>query len=192
MRQPTLQTSRLTLRPFKMADAPAVHRLLATREIAEMTANIPHPYEDGMAEEWILSHTSAREDDEGASFAITLRGEESLTPTLCGAMGISINAAHQHAELGYWIGVPYWNKGFATEAGIAVLHYAFAELNLNRVFASHYTKNPASGRVMQKIGMRYEGLQRQHRLKWENFEDLALYGILRDDWLAMQSISDEI
>ncbi len=133
MRQPTLHTSRLMLRPFKMADAPAVQRLLAAREIAEMTANIPHPYEDGMAEEWILSHTS-----------------------------------------------------------VAVLHYAFAELNLNRVFASHYTKNPASGRVMQKIGMRYEGLQRQHRLKWENFEDLALYGILRDDWLAMQSISDEI
>src|SRR5258708_34140040 len=104
MRQPTLQTSRLTLRPFKMADAPAVQRLLAAREIAEMTANIPHPYEDGMAEEWILSHTLAREDDEGASFAITLRGEESLTPTFCGAMGISINAAMPNSGLGYWIG----------------------------------------------------------------------------------------
>src|SRR5258708_22781165 len=116
MQQPTLHTSRLTLRTFSLADAPAVQRLLAAREIAEMTANIPHPYEDGMAEEWILSNIAPREDDEGASFAITLREDSNTSATLCGAMGISINTAHQHAELGYWMGVPYWNKGYATEA----------------------------------------------------------------------------
>ena len=95
-------------------------------------------------------------------------------------MGLTLG--HQ-GELGYWIGVPYWGKGYCTEAGEALLEYGFTELDLNRIHASYFSRNPASGRVMEKLGMTYEGTRKQHILKWNKFEDLALKGILRKDWI---------
>jgi [ribosomal protein S5]-alanine N-acetyltransferase len=86
------------------------------------------------------------------------------------------------AELGYWIGKPYWGHGYCTEAAQAVLRYAFSDLAPVRVHASHFTRNPASGRVMQKIGMRHEGCRRQHVKKWDKTEDLEVYGILKLEW----------
>ncbi|NEP60397.1 MAG: GNAT family N-acetyltransferase, partial [Symploca sp. SIO2G7] len=87
-----------------------------------------------------------------------------------------------NAELGYWIGVLYWSKGYCTEAAKAVVQYGFEVIGLHRIQAAHFPHNPASGRVMQKIGMSYEGYRRQHILKWGKFEDLELYGILKSDW----------
>jgi [ribosomal protein S5]-alanine N-acetyltransferase len=84
--------------------------------------------------------------------------------------------------LGYWIGKPYWGRGFCTEAARAVLRYAFTELGLNRVHAYHFHHNPASGRVLQKIGMTHEGLLRQHVKKWGQFIDNELYSILRSEF----------
>ena len=78
--------------------------------------------------------------------------------------------------MGYWIGKPYWNQGFGTEAALAILRYAFEQLGLNRVYAAHFRRNPASGRIMQKIGMTYEGRLRQHVKKWGDFEDMEYYG----------------
>jgi RimJ/RimL family protein N-acetyltransferase len=72
-----------------------------------------------------------------------------------------------------------WNKGYCTKAARAVLSYAFEDLGLNRVHASFLKRNPASGRVMEKIGMRYEGCMRQHTSRWEAFEDLVMYGIVK-------------
>jgi RimJ/RimL family protein N-acetyltransferase len=175
---PTLTTERLLLRPFSMDDAPAVKDLAGEYEIAATTANIPHPYEDGMAEAWIGTHQEAFEKGEAVSFAIALRSGGQLL----GAIGLGINQANSLAEMGYWIGKPYWNRGYCTEAAGAVLEYAFSELGLNRVQARHMTKNPASGRVMQKIGMQYEGRLRQQIKRWEAFEDAEMYAILREDY----------
>jgi RimJ/RimL family protein N-acetyltransferase len=91
---------------------------------------------------------------------------------------------HQ-AELGYWIGKPYWNAGLCTEAGRVILRYAFSELCLMRVHAVHLTRNPASGRVLQKLGMRHEGCRRGHVMKWGRLEDIELYGLLREEWDAI-------
>jgi len=77
-----------------------------------------------------------------------------------------IEADHRRAELGYWIGVPYWGKGYATEAARSVVNYGFSTLELHRIFASHVPANPASGRVLTKIGMRHEGRLLGHILKW--------------------------
>jgi RimJ/RimL family protein N-acetyltransferase len=99
-----------------------------------------------------------------------------------GAIGLRITPQHTHAELGSWLGTPYWNAGYGTEAAHAVVVYGFERLGLHRLHASHMTRNPASGRVLQKIGMRAEGCLRQHVKKWEVFEDLALYGILRSEY----------
>lgn len=179
---PVLETSRLRLRPFTLTDAPEVQRLAGAREIAEMTLNIPHPYPDGAAEEWISAHQPQFEAGKQAIFALTFRADHAL----CGAMGLSINHNNANAELGYWIGTPFWGRGYATEAGQAVVRYGFTTLGLHRIHATHLGRNPASGRVMQKLGMQYEGLLRQHVRNWNNFEDLAVYGLLRDEWAAAQ------
>jgi ribosomal-protein-alanine N-acetyltransferase len=176
--QPEIRTERLLLRPFALADAPIVQRLAGDREIAATTLNIPHPYEDGMAEEWIDSHPERFAKGEGVTFAVVRWPAD----TLIGAIGLGISGQHQHAELGYWIGKPYWNDGYCTEAAGAVLRYGFAELGLNRIYAQHMGRNPASGRVMEKVGMQYEGCLRQHFKKWGVFEDVRRYGILRSEY----------
>lgn len=171
---PVLTTKRLVLRSLTPADANDVQLLAGDREIAANTALIPHPYEDGVAESWIEATALAYAEGRRVNFGITLRSGGALI----GSIGLGINRDHQRAELGYWIGKPYWGQGFATEAACAVLEFGFRELGLHRIFAHHLTRNPASGRVMQKAGMLYEGTLRGHVLKWGVYEDIAIYGIV--------------
>ncbi|NLD72262.1 MAG: GNAT family N-acetyltransferase [Chloroflexi bacterium] len=182
---PDLHTERLTLRPFTLVDAARVQRLAGDEAIARYTLNIPHPYEDGMAEAWIESHPDRFQAGESATFAITLR-EERL---LIGAIGLTFAERHHRAEMGYWIAADRWGQGYGTEAARAVLRYAFAERGLHKVMATHLAPNVASGRVMLKIGMSQEGVQREHVLKNDRYEDLVLYGILREEWERQQGES---
>ena len=176
--RPILQTERLILRPFTVADAGDVQRLAGDPAIASTALNIPHPYEDGVAEKWISGHQEKFHSGELVNFAITLREGDDLI----GAIGLTVDQRHVRAELGYWIGSPFWNKGYCTEAVRAVLRYGFEELALNRIFAHHFKRNPASGRVMQKVGMTYEGCLREHVKKGSRFEDIECYGILKSDY----------
>ncbi len=184
--QPTLQTERLILRPFTLADAPDVQCLAGDRAIASTTGNIAHPYEDGMAEQWISGQAERFRNGEAVELAVTMRAEGCLI----GAIGLHIHAEASRAELGYWIGKPYWGQGYATEAAQAVVQYGFEELGLNRICACHFGSNPASGRVMQKIGMAYEGCRRQHFCKWEVFEDCVDYAILRSEYESYREQPD--
>lgn len=179
MTQPTLTTARLVLRPFAAADAADVQRLAGAREVAAGTLLIPHPYPDGIASDWIEGHEAAFDSGRLAVFAITVRESQELA----GAIGLHFKE-HASAELGYWIGVPFWSRGYATEAVAALLDYGFRERGLNRIFAIHFSRNPASGRVMQKNGMRHEGTQRQAVSKWGEFLDVEAYAILREEWSA--------
>jgi RimJ/RimL family protein N-acetyltransferase len=154
-----------------------VHKLAAERVIASTTLNIPYPYEEGMAEAWIAAQESAWELGEAATFAIT-----EATEGFVGVIGLSIEPNHWRAEAGYWVGLPYWGRGYATEALAAIIAFGFRQLDLNRIHATHFTRNPASGRVMIKAGMRFEGCLRQHFLKWGQFEDVASYSILRSEY----------
>ncbi len=176
---PTLRTSRLLLRPFAPLDAARVRLLAGAPEVASTTLKIPHPYEEGMAEAWIAGHGAAWTAREHLTLAITA-GSEGLV----GGVGLHLALEHRRGELGYWIGVPYWNRGYATEACVAVLAYGFDELGLHRVLARHVERNPASGRVMRKLGMTHEGRMREHVLKWDRFETLEVYGILEGEWRA--------
>ena len=176
LKQPLLETPRVALRRFQKGDAADVQRLAGAFEVADTTLQIPHPYPDGAAEAWIATHEASFEGGTGASFAITLKASGELA----GAISLmSIEAGHQ-AELGYWIGVPYWGQGLCTEAGQAMVDYACTELGLDRVHASHFSRNPASGRVLEKLGFRHEGTRRGHVRKWGKLEDLEIYGLLRD------------
>jgi RimJ/RimL family protein N-acetyltransferase len=175
---PILETARLVLRPFALGDAAEVQRLAGEFAIADTTLNIPHPYEDGMAEAWIGTHDEAFARGERLTLAVTGRDGGALL----GAVTLMFRPAHASAELGYWVGVPYWNRGYATEAAAAMLRHAFATLGLNRVHATHLTRNPASGRVMRKLGMTHEGRRREHYRRWGMFEDVEEYGVLRREW----------
>lgn len=176
--QPTLEVERLILRPFKLSDTKRVQLLAGDKAIASTTLSIPHPYEDGMAEEWIRTHEEEFEKGEFIHFAIVLKSSQDLI----GAMGLNLHKEHAHAELGYWIGKPYWNQAYCTEAAREVIRHGFETLNLNRIHAMHLSRNPASGKVMRKIGMIHEGRRREHILKWGVFEDVEMYGMLRSEY----------
>jgi RimJ/RimL family protein N-acetyltransferase len=175
--QPSLETKRLVLRPFELNDARDVFRICSQKEIAANTRTIPHPYPQEEAAKWISKHQKLWESGKAAVFAIC----QKLDQRLIGAIGLSINQEDQNAELGYWIDTPFWNNGFCTEAGQAVVRFGLIELSLHKIHAHFMTRNPASGRVMVKIGMKREGLLREHVRKWGVFENIVLYGMLKSD-----------
>lgn len=178
MTQPSLETARLVLRPLEISDAADVVRLAGAREIADTTVTIPHPYTGDIAVSWIASLKEHWAAGTLAAFAVTLRSDG----TMAGAAGLShIDREHEQAELGYWIGVPWWGKGFASEAASRLLAFGFDTLGLNRIYAHHMLRNPASARILEKIGMRREGVLRQRVRKWGAFEDVALLAMLRAD-----------
>jgi len=176
---PRLDTKRLVLRPFQTSDAADVERLAGAREVADTTLTIPHPYPPGGGEQWIATHLAAWERRDNLALAICAR---TSLDELLGAISLHLSLAHSHAEIGYWIAVSSWGKGFATEAARALTDYAFAELRLHRVQGRHFTRNAASGRVLQKLGMRLEGVHRDAYRRWDHFEDVAVYAVLASEW----------
>lgn len=171
---PTLETDRLRIRPYVESDIPQLLPLIGTREVAATTLRIAHPYTERDAKAFL----ELTKDPDKLWLAITLRGDGRQI----GGIGLRLDSQHQHGELGYWLGVPHWGKGYATEAAQAMLRYGFEELRLHRIFASHFKHNPTSGKILKKLGMRYEGCQREHLLKWDRFVDSELYGLLRREW----------
>lgn len=177
--QPVLRTPRLRLRPLAEADAETVQRFCSDREIASTTLHIPHPYPAGGAMEWIRTHAEAYTSAQNAVW-----GMDAGAPGLVGVIGLSLQPTHRRAELGYWVGRPFWGQGFAGEAAEAVVACAFERFDVYRVHAHHFARNPASGAVLRRAGLRHEGVLRGHILKWGVFEDVEMYGILRDDFAS--------
>jgi RimJ/RimL family protein N-acetyltransferase len=178
--RPTIQTERLILRPFEAADAPRVAALCGDREIAANTLLIPHPYSLGDAESWLAAHPQQFDAGTHVTFAITLRAGGELI----GAVGLTIDRTHDRAELGYWVGREFWNQGYASEASRGAIRHGFAACGVERIFASHFLRNPASGRVLEKCGMRLEGVARRYIKKWGVYEDGGIYAIIRADFEA--------
>ena len=144
---PVLETKRLALRAPRLEDAKTVAMLANDRRIAENTARIPHPYKKADAESFIAGVNRA---DSEAVFLITLRDK-----TVIGACGVVLQ--DETPELGYWLGVPYWGKGYATEALHAVIDYAFTDLGHEALQAGARVTNPASRRVLEKCGFQWTG-----------------------------------
>lgn len=172
-----LRTERLLLRPLRPDDIPALLPLIGAREVAATTLRIPHPYTLEDAEKFLKYSEGVWEKGEGARFGVFLGEGERL----CGGMGLVANPEHNHAEIGYWIGVPFWGNGYCTEAAREVIQYGFDKLKLNRIHSNHFSTNPASGRILRKCGMRHEGTLRRHILKWGEYLDVELYGLLASE-----------
>ena len=174
-RMPTLRTPRLVLRGLRADDAPSVTALIGDRRVSKWLLSFPYPYPPGAAANWIVRTQEAWTDGSGATFAITSGG------ALLGAVGLRLVPRHDHAELGYWLGVPYWGKGFAAEAGRAVVKWGFRHFRLRRIYGQYLGTNHASGRVMEEIGMIREGVRRKHIRKGGRWYDAHQFGILREE-----------
>jgi RimJ/RimL family protein N-acetyltransferase len=172
---PILEGERIRLRPFALSDARDVQRLAGDRAIADTTLTVPHPYRDGMAEAWIGTHDEQWRTGKGLTLAIVERD----SGRLIGSIGLAGMVAGHQGELGWWIGSADWNRGYCTEAARLLVKHAFFTLGLARIHACHLSRNPASGRVMHKLGMHHEGTRRGHVRKWGIHEDLELWGLLR-------------
>ena len=149
------------MRPAAIADAARVSLLAGDFDVACMTGTIPHPYSEQMAAEWIAG---ALEGEEGVVFMID-QGER-----LIGCTGYRAMAA-DYAELGYWIGKPYWGQGYATEAVGALIAHAFDADGFDHLMASHFTDNPASAVILRKLGFVAHG---------EELRDCAARGATTD------------
>lgn len=168
---PVIETERLVLRPFTDQDAPQVHRLLGSPDIARTTLNLPYPYPDGAAGAWIATHAEQVEQGEGVNWAITHKEDDAIMGTI--SLGFAMK--HARGSLGYWLGVPFWNHGYMSEAALAVTNYAIDNLSLHRVEAMCFPRNDASRRVMEKAGLSFEGVLTGYFRKAGIFEDVALY-----------------
>jgi RimJ/RimL family protein N-acetyltransferase len=146
---PVLETQRLILRAPQLGDAKAIAALANDRRVAENTARIPHPYRLADAESFILGADKAQE----RAFLITLADD-----TVIGSCGITSDAANDAPAIGYWIGVPHWGHGYATEAVRALIDHAFTDLELQVLTANARVTNPASRRIIEKCGFQWTGV----------------------------------
>ncbi|HVV82049.1 MAG TPA: GNAT family N-acetyltransferase [Kofleriaceae bacterium] len=174
---PTVTTARLVLRPFAAVDAPAVVELAGDWEVSRFLLHVPHPYPPELATSWIATHAEAWLAGAGPTWAIMRAADRELL----GTVSLRWTARHARAELGYWLGRAHWGQGYALEAARAATRWAFEQLGLTRVYAQHLAGNDRSARVLLAVGMRFEGIRRQHLRRGGILHDVHLYGRLRDD-----------
>ena len=147
-RIPALETARLMLRAPSDRDVPAMVALAGDRRVAENTARIPHPY---TAADAVGLLASVNQNGGETVFAIELDG------ALIGMCGLDLR--QDGAELGYWLGVPFWGHGYATEAARALIDCAFAKFGHEVLLSGARVSNPASRRVLEKCGFQWTGVQ---------------------------------
>ena len=175
---PMFQTARLVLRAFQLSDAKEVQRMAGHPSVAATTSTIPHPYLDGVAEDWISKHVDWYKNGSSVDFAIELQSSQKLI----GNISLIFDKKNHKAEIGYWVGVEFWNQGYCSEAMKAVIDYAFEVRGLNKITCRHMATNPASGKVMIKNGMAQEGVLKHDLYKDGRFVDIVVYGLLRIEW----------
>ncbi len=179
--EPTITTARLTLRAPEMRDADAWEAICRPIEVARGTLRMPHPYPKGGAADWFNLNREARVRGERCSFLMLDRDD-----TIVGMASLDIAPEHRHAELGYTVAMDHWGKGYATEAARAVVDFGFQSLDLVRIHAGYYLSNPASGRVLEKLGFVHEGTRPKFYLRLGEWMDLALMRLLREEWDALR------
>lgn len=173
-----LSTERFILRSLTLDDAEKIEEYASDYDVAKTTLNIPYPYPKGSAREFISGILEAEMQGKVVIFAIVRKEDNGLV----GLINLNLAIGHKRGELGYWIGKPFWGKGYGTEAAKLLIKYGFEVLNLNRIYAAAFTENPGSWRIMEKCGMKHEGVFRQHVLKDGKYVDLTFYSILKEEF----------
>lgn len=174
----TIETTRLTLRRLAATDAEMMFRnwtsdVNVTRFL-RWNAHTSVDDTKKMIQQWIDHYSN----DATYYWGIYLKDGEMI-----GSIGVTITSEHDcSGSLGYKIGSRWWNQGYASEAAKAVIEYMFSNTDIERIDAFSSVKNAASGKVMEKIGMQYEGLLRHYYKTRDGFHDCRLYGIIRSMW----------
>ena len=172
-----LESTRLILRPFDQADVIAVEEAMKDGRIVRMMLDIPQAYPDRPVHEWIENHAAQAATGEQVSAAIIHKA----TGALIGGIGITVSKKDANGELGLWIAPMWQNRGLGSEAAAVMRDYAFDSLRLHRLHANLVDVNRPAARVAEKIGMLYEGFQRQSRMQSGRFWTTTTYGMLRCD-----------
>jgi [ribosomal protein S5]-alanine N-acetyltransferase len=177
-----LKTERLMLRRLELDDAPAMFRNWASDERTTRYLTWEHYTDIDKLNVFLAKCIQEYDNPECYHWTIELDG------TIIGTINLhNIANVQERCELGYCIGSKWWNRGYVTEAARAVIRFAFTELNANKVCALHDVENMASGKVMQKCNMTLEGVLKEHSLRKDGTRgDLAVYGILRSEWMLEQ------
>jgi RimJ/RimL family protein N-acetyltransferase len=170
-----LRTRRLVLRGLRADDAPAVTALIGDKRVSKWLLSFPYPYPPGAASTWIARTQEGWTEGTGVTFAISRGG------AVLGAIGLRLVPRHDHAELGYWLGVAHWGHGYAAEAGQRMVAWAFRRFRLRRIYGQYLGDNHASGQVMEAIGMTREGVRRRHIRKGGRWYDAHQFGMLREE-----------
>ena len=176
---PQLETQRLILRKLTIEDDKAVFEYGSDPEVPKyMTWNVHKSIDDARS---FINFTLGRyERDEAGEWGIVLKENNKLI----GSIGFAwCDIKNRRAEIGYALARPYWGRGIMTEAVNRVLKFAFEQMELNRIECCHFPANEGSGRVMQKVGMSFEGMARQKMFVKGQYWDIKQYAILRSDWL---------
>lgn len=179
----SLRTERLVLRPLVAEDAPSIVRLCGHIEVAKNTLTIPHPYSLADAHAFLGRMREAREQGKSYVWAITLASPVGEPGEQIGVIGMHCEWDHLHAEVGYNLGTAAWGRGYATESLRALVRFAFTRTPLVRLNAGFYTRNPASGRVLEKCSFVQEGLRRSMYQRFGERVDVALTGLFKENWV---------
>ncbi len=168
----------LVIRRYRQGDQDSLVKYINNRNIwLKLTDQVPHPYTRKDADQWI-AHTLKEHPPQ--NFAIANEQE------IIGGIGLRLRQGirRHSAEIGYWLGEPFWGKGIMTRAVRSIVAWAFRFYPLKRIDAAVYESNPASGRVLEKVGFILEGRHRKAVLKNDRFLDLYHYAILREEVLS--------
>jgi RimJ/RimL family protein N-acetyltransferase len=180
---PVLETERLVLRAPRPEDAKAIATLANDRRIAENTVRIPHPYTLPDAHAFL---TSANTTDDEIVLVITAQAGAVL-----GACGIAKLDGKQ-PEIGYWLGVPFWGKGYATEAARAVIDHAFGDLGYEHLLGGARVSNPASRRVLEKCGFQWTGVGLYRIRAIKSSAPIDRFRLDRRLWASLKSWGKQI
>jgi len=180
---PILHTPRLILGQLEVSDIPRIVEYADNPNIANNLKALPQPYREKDAISW-LHH--AREGFDSQRVYIFKLGLKE-TNEFIGGMGLHLKKEHHKAEVGYWIGEPFWNKGYATEALRAILKFGFEALDLNKIYAMYYDFNPASGRVMENNKMIKEAELVDDEFKHGKFAAHIQYRLTKREYEALNS-----
>jgi len=165
----------VTLEPIAARHADDVQRLAAHPEVVA-TTNLPEPYPDDGTAQWI-AYVQPRHGA-GEEFAFAIRNENG---DLVGITGL-VDVTDTTAELGFWIGKSYWNRGYATAAARQTVEFAFDTVGLRRVVARPLARNTPSRRVLEKLGFRFKQTETHEHPKWTGTDRFARYTLDRERW----------
>jgi len=169
-----IKTKKFTLRPYRKGDERSLQENINDRHVYRYTCRIPHPYTIKDAKEFINNYLNKYNKKGSDKFILAIE----IDGQIVGALGLEDIKKHM-AEMGYWIGKKYWNKGIMTEAVRIMTRIGFRKYKLTRIYAQTFLKNTASRKVLEKNGYKIEGIMRKDTLKDGKLYDSTIYAKLK-------------